>query len=68
MNPPPSQVITADVLEELIFSLAWAGHSAYHSSNVNDILVTAFPEHDWKTVIKRFLQDRDSLPGPGSPK
>lgn len=68
VNEPENNDFNAETMEDLIFSLAWAGHSAHHSENVRNILKSFFPEKDWKQIIKRFLDDRDSPPGPGSPK
>lgn len=65
---PEGYEFNAETMKDLIFSLAWAGHSAYHSENVRTILASLFPEHDWSAVIEAFMEDRDSPPGPGSPK
>jgi len=55
-------------LTELILSLAWMPHSAYHARNVRDILERLCPDGPHEQTLAEYLAIVESKPGPGSPK
>ena len=60
--------MTEDMMEELLFSLAWYDCSAYHSTNAREILERAFPGVDFKKALEEFKRCKTAPPGEGNPR
>jgi hypothetical protein len=54
--------------KELLFSLAWAPHSAHHFEESKRMLSDLFGAEDVTDALREYSRICLSPPGPGSPK
>ena len=60
--------MTAEEMQELLCSLAWAPWSAYHSENAKRLLKSFFPGANWDDALENFTEIILGPPQKGSPK
>ena len=60
--------MTAEDMQELLYSLAWAPWSACHYENAKRLLKSFFPGANWGDALENFTEIILSPPQKGSPK
>lgn len=60
--------MSEDEVKDIIFSFIWYGHSAFHTSNLLEVLKQRFPDSDWRPFLDEMREIRDKQPGPGDPR
>lgn len=68
VSSEPDGAVGVTTMLELLDSLAWLPHSAYHIANVKRILAVLCPAFDFSIALREYERICLAPPQPGSPK